>query len=207
LAFSTPASGGGREQKSQKTAVFGDAPMYNTQPTVRKNKSSKKVGEDVQKRYYADKDSINSLRALILIAFVLSITGLYILFIWLHKNYSEYFRIDITTVPEVIIYVFGCLLTIIYVVIAGFILPRWFDSARYSVSFEQIRADTGVIIRSQRRMLMSSVQYITSLRLFDWNAVVIHASGGRMIIPFMSDSDCEDFIKKTEYFLENRGGL
>jgi hypothetical protein len=161
----------------------------------------------MQKKYYADKDSINSLRAVILIAFVISITGLYVLFVWLHRNYSDYFRIDITTVPEVLIYIFAGLLTLIYVTIAGFILPRWFDAARYCVSFEQICAETGVIICSKRHMMMSSVQYITSMRLFSWNAVVIHASGGRMIIPFMSDHDCEDFIKKTEYFLENRGGL
>jgi hypothetical protein len=161
----------------------------------------------VQKRYYADKDAINSLRAVILILFVLSITGLYILFVWFHRTYPEYFRIDITTTPEVLIYVFGGLLTLIYVTFAGFILPRWFDRARYSVSFEQIRADTGVIIRSERHMMMSSVMYITSMRLFCWNAVVIHASGGRMIVPFMSDTDCADFIKKVEYFLENRGGL
>jgi hypothetical protein len=56
-------------------------------------------------------------------------------------------------------------------------------------------------------MMMSSVQYITLLHFLLWNVVVIHSSGGRMIVPFMSAADCEDFIKKAEHYLENRGGL
>jgi hypothetical protein len=141
------------------------------------------------------------------VGFVIAVTGLYILFIWLHRSYPEYFRIDITTAPEIIIITLIVLLTIIYVIIAGIILPKWLDSARYSVSFEEIRAETGVIIHSERHMMMSSVQYITALHFLFWNAVVIHASGGRMVIPFMSSYDCKDFIKKAENYLESRGGL
>jgi hypothetical protein len=161
----------------------------------------------MQKRYYADKDSINSLRLFIFAAFVIAVAGLYLLFVWLHRSYPEYFRIDITTAPEVIIITLIVLLTIIYVAIAGIILPKWFTGARFTVSFEEIRADTGVIIHSERHMMMSSVQYITLLHFLLWNVVVIHSSGGRMIVPFMSASDCEDFIKKAEHYLENRGGL
>ncbi|MDR0974496.1 MAG: hypothetical protein LBL80_02260 [Ruminococcus sp.] len=159
------------------------------------------------KKYYADSDSINSLRLIIFIGFIVCVGGLYALFLWLHNNYPEYFRIDITTVPEVIIIASIVLLTIIYVVIAGIILPKWFDTARYAVSFEEICAETGVIIRSNRHMMMSAVQYITSLRFLSFNAVMIHASGGRMIIPFLSDTDTADFIVKAENLLINRGGL
>ncbi|MDR0986421.1 MAG: hypothetical protein LBL98_01830 [Ruminococcus sp.] len=159
------------------------------------------------KKFYADTDSINSLRLMIFIGFTVCVLSLYLLFLWLHKTYPDYFRIDITTMPEVIIIAAIVLLTIIYVVIAGIILPKWFDTARYAVSFEEISAETGVIIRSNRRMMMSAVQYITSLRFLRFNAVMIHASGGRMIIPFLSDADTEEFIKKAENLLSNRGGL
>ncbi|MDR0986660.1 MAG: hypothetical protein LBL98_03050 [Ruminococcus sp.] len=159
------------------------------------------------KKYYADTDSINALRLIIFIGFCITVGGLYFLFLWLHKTYPDYFRIDITTVPEVMIIALIVLLTIIYAVFAGIILPKWFDTARYSVSFETISAETGVIIRSNRRMMMSAVQYVTSLRFLRFNAVMIHASGGRMIIPFLSDADTDDFIKKAENLLTNRGGL
>jgi membrane protein YdbS with pleckstrin-like domain len=159
------------------------------------------------KKYYADTDGVNSLRLIIFIGFTVCVLSLYLLFLWLHRTYPEYFRIDITTVPEVMIIAAGVLLTIIYAVFAGIILPKWFASARYAVSFEIICAETGVIIRSNRRMMMSAVQYITSLRFLRFNVVMIHASGGRMIIPFLSDADTADFIKKAENLLTNRGGL
>jgi membrane protein YdbS with pleckstrin-like domain len=161
----------------------------------------------MQKRFYADKTAINSLRLLLFGVFVISVVGLYILFLWLHRTYPEYFRIDITTVPEVIIIAAIIILTALYIVIAAIILPRWFDEARYSVSFEEICAETGVIVRSSRHMMMSSVQYITRAKFLLWVVVVIHASGGLMAIPFMSKKDSDEFIKKAEYYLSNRGGI
>jgi membrane protein YdbS with pleckstrin-like domain len=155
----------------------------------------------MDKRYYADKDSINSLRAIIFAAFVICIIALYLLFVWLHRSYPEYFRIDITTVPEVIIIALIALLTIIYVTIALFILPRWFDTARFSVTDEEISSCTGVIFRSERHMMMTSVQYVTAVSLFKWHGAVIHAAGGRMIILFLSENDCKDFITQTEGYL------
>jgi membrane protein YdbS with pleckstrin-like domain len=161
----------------------------------------------MSKKYYADKYSIKTLRLFIFIEFIICVAGLYVLFFWLHKHYPDYFRIDITTVPEILIIAAIVLLTIIYVVIAMFILPKWFDTARYAVSFEEICAETGVIIRSNRHMMMSAVQYITSMHFLRFSAVMIHASGGRMVIPFLSKSDCADFIKKAGSLLANRGGL
>jgi membrane protein YdbS with pleckstrin-like domain len=161
----------------------------------------------MQKRFYADKTAINSLRLFIFAVFVIAVVGLYILFLWLHKTYPEYFRIDITTVPEVIIIAAIIILTIVYIVIAVIILPRWFEGARYTVSFEEICAETGVIIHSSRHMMMSSVQYITRARFLLWVVVVVHASGGLMAVPFMSKRDSDEFIKKAEYYLSNRGGL
>ncbi|MDR0946700.1 MAG: hypothetical protein LBM87_02985 [Ruminococcus sp.] len=132
---------------------------------------------------------VNRLRLILFAVLVIILIGIYLLFVWLHKTYPEYFRIDITTVPELITEIFIFFLLSAYVIFAGIILPKWFKAARFTVNGDSVITDTGLIYHSVRTMKLTAVQYTTAVFLPGFCFLIISGTGGRMMIPFLSKKD------------------
>jgi hypothetical protein len=158
-------------------------------------------------KFYVDKDSLNNIRAVVFVLMIAAVSALYILFVWLHSTYPEYFRIDINTVPEIIIWILGILFITGYVFLAAVILPGILKTACYSVNFDEITIEIGIFFKQRTVMNLSAVSYATSVDCRIFNILIVSGTGGRLIIPFMSDKDNRRMLEKIKSYIINRGGV
>jgi hypothetical protein len=158
-------------------------------------------------KFYVDKDSLNNIRAVVFFLMIILVAALYLLFVWLHRAYPEYFRIDISTVPEILIWILAILFITGYVFLAAVILPGILKTARYSVNFDEITLEIGIFFKQRTVMNLSAVSYATSVNCRIFNILIVSGTGGRLIIPFMSDKDNSRMLKKIKDYIINRGGI
>ncbi|MDR0991758.1 MAG: hypothetical protein LBL87_02520 [Ruminococcus sp.] len=158
-------------------------------------------------KFYVCKDSLNNIRAVVFFLMLILVAALYLLFIWLHSAYPEYFRIDINTLPEIIIWILGVLFITGYVFTAAVILPGILRTACYTVNFDEITLEIGIFFKQRTVMNLSAVSYATSVNCRIFNILIVSGTGGRLIIPFMSDKDNSRMLRKIKSYIISRGGV
>ncbi len=82
------------------------------------------------------------------------------------------------------------LIGLAFVLTAFLYLPLLYISCCYVLTEEYVEFQCGVIFFHRRRMLRSSVMYVTVMKdpvsvLTRTRTVVLHAMGGRLVIPFL----------------------
>jgi membrane protein YdbS with pleckstrin-like domain len=157
-------------------------------------------------KYFVDKHSLNNIRAVLFFLMLTAIAALYILFVWLHRRYPEYFRIDISTLPEIIIWIAAILFITGYVFSAAVILPGILRTACYSVNFDEITLEVGIFFKQRTVMNLSAVSYATTVNCRIFNILIVSGTGGRLILPFRSDKDIRKLLRKIKDYIINRGG-
>jgi hypothetical protein len=158
-------------------------------------------------KFYVDKDSLNNIRAVLFFLMIILVAALYFLFVWLHSAYPEYFRIDINTLPEILIWILAILFITGYVFLAAVILPGILRTCLYSVNFDEITLEVGIFFKQRTVMNLSAVSYATTVNCRIFNILIVSGTGGRLIIPFMSDADNRRMLHKIKNYIINRGGI
>lgn len=133
------------------------------------------------KRYLADKTSLNIIRFIILILSVAVIILAY--------HYLSFIPI----IMWIIIGIFSGL----SIFVASVYLPFYFKSAGYYINSDKIIKKTGVFIKTNQCMKVTSVQYITSVttpfsKHTGFNFVILNSFGGKLILAFLSKKDMDD---------------
>lgn len=96
------------------------------------------------------------------------------------------------------------------VVCFGLILiPLYFRRTVYCISSAEISKHSGMIYLSRTVMKFSAVQYITEIvtplsRITALNFIIINALGGKILIPFLSSSDCDEISSLVSSQLRKR---
>lgn len=133
------------------------------------------------KRYLADRTSLNIIRLVILIIMAVIIL-------------ASYYYLSFIPVLMWIIIILSALTGIF---IGSIYLPLYFKSAGYYINADKIVKKTGVFIKTNQCMKVSSIQYITSLTTpfsmhTGFNFIILNAFGGKLILPFLSKRDMEE---------------
>lgn len=89
-----------------------------------------------------------------------------------------------------------------FIITAFLYLPLRFINCSYAISEEYVEYQTGVIFFTRRRMLKSSIMYVTVLKdplspLLRTRTVVLSAMGGQMMIPFLPVRDAVFLMRET----------
>jgi hypothetical protein len=109
--------------------------------------------------------------------------------------------------PEIIIWIAAILFITGYVFLAAVILPGILRTCQYSVNFDEITLEIGIFFKQRTVMNLSAVSYATTVNCRIFNILIVSGTGGRLIIPFMSDRDNRKMLKKIKDYIINRGGV
>lgn len=157
------------------------------------------------KKYYADRRSLNILRAITFILLIVISIGLKYLLYRLELMFPDYFKTVENTVPEIVIRIVMALFASVYILYIIIFLPLWYNSVRYCVTDTDLISVSGVFFKSTHYMKISAVQYATLIsaplaKHSGFNFIVFSAHGGRMTFIFLSQKDAEEImgaVKKT----------
>ena len=94
------------------------------------------------------------------------------------------------------------LIGLAFVLAAFLYLPLLYISCCYIVTEEYVEYQSGVIFFTRRRMLKSSIMYVTILKsplspLLKTRTVVFSAMGGKLIIPFLPVRNAVELMRET----------
>jgi uncharacterized membrane protein YdbT with pleckstrin-like domain len=133
------------------------------------------------KRYLADRTSLNIIRFVILIIMTAAILV------------SYYY---LSFIP-VLMWIIIAILAVAGIFIGSVYLPVFFKSAGYYINSDKIVKKTGVFIKTNQCMKISSVQYITSVTTpfsmhTGFNFIILNAFGGSLILSFLSKKDMDE---------------
>lgn len=161
------------------------------------------------KKYYADKNSLNFLRVAVFLLLIGIIFGLKYLLSYLQNRYPDYFIINTTNIPEIVIWSIMAALAIAYVLFILIILPLWYNSLCYIISSDEIVLRSGVFNKSRQYMKMSAVQYTTVLSMpfskyTSFNFLVISAHGGRLVFMFLSSRDADEMASRIQKSVKSK---
>jgi len=89
-------------------------------------------------------------------------------------------------------------------------LPIYFSSTYYCVSSNEISKQSGVFIKSQQLLRVSSIQYITKIytpfsHFTGLNFIKMNAFGGFMVLMFLSKSDAQEISSTVSFSIRNNG--
>lgn len=103
------------------------------------------------------------------------------------------------------------LIGLLFVLTAFLYLPLRYLNCCYTITEEYVEYQTGVLFFSRRRMLKSSVMYVTVLKdplspLLGTRTVILSAMGGRMVIPFLPVRDAVLLMRETAPQKQKEGG-
>jgi uncharacterized membrane protein YdbT with pleckstrin-like domain len=89
------------------------------------------------------------------------------------------------------------ILAVAGIFIGSVYLPVFFKSAGYYINSDKIVKKTGVFIKTNQCMKISSVQYITSVTTpfsmhTGFNFIILNAFGGSLILSFLSKKDMDE---------------
>lgn len=140
------------------------------------------------KKYYADKNSMNLMRFLLLILSALLIGAVYY---FLFERFTLAAKIAITAIAS------------IYAATALIILPIWYKSVYCCVSSETASICTGIFIKSNMLVKVSSIQHVILVttpfsKYTGMNFVTLNFLGGFAVLPFLSYSDATEIYSKIQ---------
>lgn len=132
------------------------------------------------KRYLADKTSLNIIRLIILLLMTVIIILSYI--------YLAFLPVLMWSVIAAV--------TAAGIFAGSVYLPLYFKSAGYYINTDKIIKRTGVFIKTNQCMKLSSIQYLTSVttpfsKHTGFNFMIVNAFGGKLIFSFLSKKDME----------------
>lgn len=140
------------------------------------------------KKYYADKNSMNLMRIALLIVALLLIGAVYY---FLFDRFVLAAKIAITAIAS------------IYAAAALIILPVWYKSVSCCVSSETVSICTGIFIKSNMLVRVSSIQHVILVttpfsKYTGMNFVTLNFLGGFAVLPFLSHSDALEIYSKIQ---------
>lgn len=160
-----------------------------------------KGAETLRAVYVSDPKGRKFLSAAAFLLTVVILIALNILRLYLEDKFPSYMPdIDIRAqLPERIVAGLMIVLAACYVVFIVILLPMWYKTIRYTVSDRHITAYSGLFSKTTRVMKVSSVQNVSRIsmplsRVTGFNFIGINALGGRIVMMFLSEKDCEEII-------------
>lgn len=168
---------------------------YNTVNALRKG------AEALRAVYVSDPKGRKFLSVGAFLLTVVILIALNILRLYLEDKFPSYMPdIDIRSrLPERIVAGLMIVLAVCYVVFIVILLPMWYKTIKYTVSDRNITAYSGLFSKTTRIMKVSSVQNVSRIsmplsKVTGFNFIGINALGGRIIMMFLSEKDCEEII-------------
>jgi membrane protein YdbS with pleckstrin-like domain len=157
----------------------------------------------MQKKYYADKKSLNFLRVSLFFIAAAVIAALKLLMIRLENMFPEYFLRAESAAPETAFWIIMAMLATAYVIFILIILPIWYKAACYTLTQDEIIIKTGAISSVYKHMKLSAVQYTTIYappfsKRTGLIFLTVNANGGSLILYFLSRKDADEIVSKIQ---------
>ncbi len=151
-------------------------------------------------KYYLDKNALAILNVIIICISVCIIVVI---------KYLLYYKLAEYNAVKLAIEIVAAGLVTIYVVWLLIILPMWYRSVCYTLSKDELRINSGVVLRKLICVKLADVQYIETLKVpifykASLNFLLINISGKRVVLKYLSNAHLEELYNKLIQFGKDR---
>lgn len=156
----------------------------------------------MNKSFYSDPKGRKFLSAAAFGLTIVILIALNILRAYIGDKFPQYLP-DMTVVkslPEKLIIALMIVFASVYIIFIVILLPMWYKTIKYTVTEHEIVASSGLFSRTKRIMKLSSVQNASRISfprsdITCFNFISLNALGGRIVLMFLSDSDCAEIME------------